>query len=68
MDGGLNWYQQACLAALMGDEASALELLRQSLDTTWASDIVLRDPDLDVLRGDPDFETIAAEFRRRLDS
>ena len=64
---GLNCYQRACIAARQGDPAKAIELLHRALDTDWASDILFTDPDLDSLRGDPEFTKILSDMRRRLD-
>jgi tetratricopeptide (TPR) repeat protein len=64
---GPYYHNLACFAALEGDRDRALALIRQALDTGWAWSGVLSDPDLDSLRGDPEFEALMDEVRRRLD-
>jgi serine/threonine protein kinase/tetratricopeptide (TPR) repeat protein len=51
-------YALACLAALQGERAEALAKLRDAVALGWWWDGVLDDPDLDSLRGDPEFEAI----------
>ena len=60
-------YLQASLAALNGDQHSALALLRQSVqegfvDFWWAD----ADPSFDVARQDPAFSIIKSEFKIRM--
>jgi non-specific serine/threonine protein kinase/serine/threonine-protein kinase len=61
-------YNLACVGAKRGDRGEALERLRDSLDA-WhgiASESSLAsDPDLESLRGDPEFEAILAEVEER---
>jgi len=59
-------YNLGCLAALEGDKHKSLELLHQALESSFRSPIILSDPDLDTLRGDPEFEALVEEVRRRL--
>ena len=65
---GVNYYNQACIAALGGDRRAAIGLLTQALATEWVDAIIFRDPDLDSLRDDPEFQSILAQVRARLDS
>jgi non-specific serine/threonine protein kinase/serine/threonine-protein kinase len=58
-------YNLACLAALEGDRDRALDLLRQSLESDFSSPILLDDPDLNTLHGDPEYEAIVEEVKRR---
>jgi non-specific serine/threonine protein kinase/serine/threonine-protein kinase len=59
------YYNLACISALDGRKDRALETLQSSLDAGFASPLIFDDPDLDVLRGDPDFEEMVNEVRRR---
>ncbi len=61
-----NLYDQACLCALKGDRASALDALGRVLETNWANARIFEDSDLDSLREDPAFEAILDEVRTRL--
>ena len=58
-------YNLACIAALRGERALALSLLRQAVadgyrDAGWME----RDADLQSLRGDPEFEALVELARR----
>jgi serine/threonine protein kinase/tetratricopeptide (TPR) repeat protein len=65
---GSTYYSFACLAALQNRADEALEMLATALDCDgWVWRGILDDPDLDSLRGDPEFETMMDEVRRRLD-
>ena len=44
----------------------ALRLLRRTLELGYRRETILTDPDLDGLRGDPEFEALVGEVRRRL--
>jgi serine/threonine protein kinase/tetratricopeptide (TPR) repeat protein len=58
-------YNLGCVLAMLGEEAGALEALREAADSGYASTWILKDPDLDSLRGDTEFETVAAEVAQR---
>jgi len=58
-------YNLACIFALEGEQGRALEMLQMSLDAGFANLLISDDPDLDILRGDPEFEEMAREVRRR---
>jgi tetratricopeptide (TPR) repeat protein len=62
---GWSWYDRACILALKGERAAALEALREAVAVGWAKDLIFSDSDLDSLRGDPDFEAIVDEVRTR---
>jgi hypothetical protein len=64
---GRDLYNLACLDALEGNEETALERLREAIDTGWATTRILDDPDLDSLRGDPRFEAVVADVKGRLE-
>jgi serine/threonine protein kinase/tetratricopeptide (TPR) repeat protein len=64
---GTAYYNLGCLSALAGDRDEALEMFRKALETDWSWDGVLDDPDLDSLRGDPEFEPIYDELVARID-
>jgi len=59
-------YNLACLAALVGEQARAMELLRRAVDAGFANEIIVTDHDLDTLRGDAGFEDMLAEVREPL--
>jgi tetratricopeptide (TPR) repeat protein len=63
---GFNCYQRACIVALQGGRAEAIDLLRRMLETDFVDDTIFEDTDLDSLRGDPEFEAIQSEMRRRV--
>jgi len=64
---GATYYSFACLAALQGRRAEAMDWLRQALDSSgWVWKGILEDTDLDSLRGDQEFEAMMDEVRRRL--
>ena len=63
---GIDLYALACIAARQGDRQSALRYFRQTLDTGWSWKGVPEDPDLDSLRGDPEFDPMMAEMVERL--
>jgi tetratricopeptide (TPR) repeat protein len=65
---GVNYYNQACIAALGGDSRAACSLLRQALATDWVDSYIFEDPDLHSLREDPDFRLILDQVRSRLKS
>jgi len=65
----ISYYNLTCLAALAGDRDEALRLLRLALDCDgWAWAGLPDDEDLDSLRGDPEFEEMLDEVRRRLEN
>jgi eukaryotic-like serine/threonine-protein kinase len=59
-------YNLACLASLARDRERALDYLRRALESDFRAPIIFTDPDLDTLRGDPEFEAIIEEVRRRI--
>jgi hypothetical protein len=59
-------YNLACYWALAGGRREALTFLRRSVDLGYSEPWISRDPDLASLRGDPEFEAIVAEIRRRI--
>jgi non-specific serine/threonine protein kinase/serine/threonine-protein kinase len=63
---GWNHYDRACVLALKGDGSAALEALREAVAVDWASPLILTDNDLDRLRSAPEFEALAEEVRRKL--
>jgi serine/threonine protein kinase len=60
-------YNLACFAATRGKREEALDFLQRALDNGYASDRICDDPDLASLHGDPEFEAIVAEVKRRID-
>ena len=60
-------YNLACLEAVRGDRAMALDWLRQSVEAGMASaEWMAKDPDLELLHGDPEFEAIVADIKKRV--
>lgn len=57
----------ACHAALGGRRDEAISYLRHALDNSWRSPSmwILDDPELASLHGDPEFEEIVKELKRR---
>lgn len=58
-------YNLACFWAIAGDHERALLWLQKALDVGYSSVYIESDPDLASLRGDPRFERIIAEVRRK---
>ncbi len=65
---GITYYNVACINAIEGNRSQALANLHLALDTGWSWRGVETDTDLDSLRGDPEFEAMAEEVRRRIDT
>jgi non-specific serine/threonine protein kinase/serine/threonine-protein kinase len=60
-------YHLGCVAALRGDRAAALNWLRQSVEAGYThADHMALDPHLASLHGDPEFEAIVAEVKKRV--
>ena len=59
-------YALACLFAMTGARQEALDQLRQTVEHGWADELILDDQDLQSLRGDPEFEAIVAEVKKRI--
>jgi tetratricopeptide (TPR) repeat protein len=60
-----NEYNRACLEAICGNVDKAIELLQIALRNKQTYvDWVLRDPDLDFIRGDPRFKQLISEYTR----
>ncbi|MEW6364167.1 MAG: tetratricopeptide repeat protein [Acidobacteriota bacterium] len=59
-------YNVACIAALQGNKAHAIELLRAAVAAGFVNAFVFEDPDLASLEGTPELAEIRAEVRRRL--
>ena len=56
----------ARVTSASGDTGAALGFLEEALDHGWAEASLDDDASLDPLRGDPAFEAIAAEVKRRI--
>ena len=59
-------YNLACYWARVGNRAKAFRYLQSSLDQGWNIGYLARDPDLESLHGDPEFEAIVAEVEKRI--
>ena len=53
------------LAAALGERDRALDHLRKAVGLGWAERGIVRDTVLDSLRGDPGFDALVAEVRKR---
>jgi tetratricopeptide (TPR) repeat protein len=62
---GIGAFSLAGYWAIAGNRAHAIEYLREAAKLGWTPD-VRNDPDFEFLKGDPEFEAIAAENDRRL--
>jgi serine/threonine protein kinase/tetratricopeptide (TPR) repeat protein len=62
------YFNLACIDALEGNRRGALGYLQMASDTGWSWRGIETDSDLDSLRGDPEFEAIVTEFRRRIEA
>jgi non-specific serine/threonine protein kinase/serine/threonine-protein kinase len=60
-------YSLARLSALSGDRDSAIAELREAVECGLSRPELLDDPDLDSLRGDPEFEALVERVRIRTD-
>jgi len=60
------YYNLACVTALQGSRDDALAFLQQASERGLALDDVFDDADLVSLRGDPRYERVVAEVRKRL--
>jgi len=67
---GSRWgfYNLACYQAMAGDKRSALDSLRRAIELGFADTLIKTDPDLDVLRQEPEFSAIGAEVEERISS
>ncbi len=59
-------YNLACFSAVRGDREKAMTYLQRAVALGFANEIVTKDPDLESLRGRPEFEAIVAEVNRRI--
>ncbi|MGE5073292.1 MAG: tetratricopeptide repeat protein, partial [Anaerolineae bacterium] len=60
-----NEYNKACLEAICGNTAHAIELLGVALKNKQTYvDWILRDPDLDFIRQDPRFKQLISDYTR----
>jgi hypothetical protein len=67
---GNTLYNLACVAALRENRSAALDWFRQAVKQGFGEqelpyDSIYEDPELSSLHGDPDFEALVAEMRRR---
>jgi tetratricopeptide (TPR) repeat protein len=61
-------YNLACYRALAGERAAAIDTLGRAFELGYADSLITTDPDLESLRGDPEFEKIVTEVEERLRS
>ena len=59
-------YHLACYRALAGKRAEALDDLRRSIELGYANVLIQSDPDLDFLRGDPEFDALVTAIEDRI--
>ena len=67
-DVGGGFYNLACVSALQGEREEALHYLREALDRGFSGDGIMNDTDLASLQGDPEFEAIVQEVRKKMES
>ena len=58
-------YNLACYWARVGNRSEAIRHLRSAVDQGMTIAYMARDPDLESLHGDPEFEAILAEVEKR---
>ena len=58
-------YNLACLMAISGRHSEALEYLNKAMEYGMSDPWIAEDSDFASLHGDPEFEAIVAEVRRR---
>jgi tetratricopeptide (TPR) repeat protein len=52
-------YNAACTYALLERTAEALDMLKKAIDSGWSNlEWIMRDPDLIILHGDPEFQRL----------
>ena len=61
-----SYYNLACVTALQGNRAEAIDYVRESIRRGFSQPIIFTDSDLSSLRGDAEFEALLDEMRRRL--
>jgi len=61
-------YNLGCFWSLVGNPGRAVDALRRALELGFADALITSDPDLDPLRGVPEFDALVAESERRLRS
>ena len=62
-----SFYNVACSAALQGNREKALDSLRRAMDNGFTdADWMMKDSELVSLHGDPEFEAIVAEIKKRV--
>ncbi|MCZ6669618.1 MAG: hypothetical protein O6947_01155, partial [Acidobacteria bacterium] len=61
-------YNLACFWALAGDRDQALQFLRSSYGIGPGAAWIASDPDLASLHGDPEFEALIEEMKRRFEN
>jgi non-specific serine/threonine protein kinase/serine/threonine-protein kinase len=59
------YYNLACIWARIGERNEAMDKLRQAIDRGFSWGGIANDPDMDSLRGDPEFEVIVDQIERR---
>jgi tetratricopeptide (TPR) repeat protein len=62
------YYNLACFWAVAGDRAATIDSLERSVELGFADALITTDPDLDAVRGDPEFEAIVAAVESRISS
>jgi non-specific serine/threonine protein kinase/serine/threonine-protein kinase len=63
---GWSLYNLSCISALLSRREEAIEYFRRMLDTGWWWTGIPEDTDLESLRGDPEFEELMDEVRKRI--
>lgn len=61
-------YNLACYRALAGESAAAIDTLGRAFELGYADSLITTDPDLESLRGNPEFDRIVDGVEERLRS
>ncbi|GEM_PF-706382 len=62
-----SYYNLACVSALQGDREDAIRFLGESIRRGFALSVVFTDSDFLSLHGDPEFEALLDDVRRRIE-
>jgi serine/threonine protein kinase/Flp pilus assembly protein TadD len=61
------YYNLACVAALLGNQETAIGFIRESIQRGFAKPLIFSDNDLSSLHGNAEFDSLLGEMRKRLE-